>query len=588
MKKKGLHIAFYGLVLLLAVPALQLQFGLFREKPLNGAFTLAEKPVFSKETWMDGSFQRNVEQYLKDNSGFRNFMVRFQNQLDYILFRQANAQGVVIGKNGQLFEYDYIRSWLALDYPGDSFVEKKLTRAAYVKEFLKKEKNIDLVIVFEPGKASFYPEYIPDEYSGEKSGPSTYERYRNKAIEIGLGFTDLQEYFMQLKPDAQYPLFPPYGTHWSVYGMKYAADSMLKLIEEERGIRFSGYGYGTDTPETSKKPRDTDDDVLKTMNLLFPMKGKTLAYPAFSFGTTDQEEKPMVLTVADSYYWNIFNTGIPRELFDNEAFWYFNTLVYPDHYLKPTFTNDLNIREEVEKQDVIFLMVTERFVHKFDWRFTDQLFHLYAPGWMNDPVYDKINDIMQLETWYEEMIEKSQNTGLSLEQVLINEGKFLYHREDTTGYLLEYGMEHYSRMISADSGWMAHVREKARAKNISDEEMLRNDAAYMFNLEHPGLFSIHNAWNETINKLTADPAAMDRLKSEAARNHLDFERYLRHEAWVLYKNEELLKTREAILSNPGWYRDVKQKAAEKGIPVDQMIKLDAIYLFDQKHSQFNL
>ncbi len=51
MRKKGLHIAFYGLVFLLAVPVLQLQFKLFEEKPLNGAFTLAEKPAFSKETW---------------------------------------------------------------------------------------------------------------------------------------------------------------------------------------------------------------------------------------------------------------------------------------------------------------------------------------------------------------------------------------------------------------------------------------------------------------------------------------------------------------------------------------------------------
>ena len=64
-------------------------------------------------------------------------------------------------KTQTALEYDYIRSWLAIDYPGDSFIEKKLQRTKYVQEYLKREKGIDLVIVFEPGKASFYPEYIP-------------------------------------------------------------------------------------------------------------------------------------------------------------------------------------------------------------------------------------------------------------------------------------------------------------------------------------------------------------------------------------------------------------------------------------------
>ncbi len=40
-------------------------------------------------------------------------------------------------------------------------------------------------------------------------------------------------------------------------------------------------------------------------------------------------------------------------------------------------------------------MITERFLYKFDWTFIDQLYALYTPAWLKDPVYDNINKIMQ-------------------------------------------------------------------------------------------------------------------------------------------------------------------------------------------------
>ena len=52
-----------------------------------------------------------------------------------------------------------------LTTPGNPSSPKKLNRAKYVQEYLKKEKGIDLVIVFEPGKASFYPEFISGNYT---------------------------------------------------------------------------------------------------------------------------------------------------------------------------------------------------------------------------------------------------------------------------------------------------------------------------------------------------------------------------------------------------------------------------------------
>jgi hypothetical protein len=580
MKKSGLHIAFVIIIILMALPAVQMRFHLFKEKPLNGAFKLAERPQFTKVNWKSGEYQGQIESYLKDHSGFRNFLVRLQNQVDFSLFRQANAEGAIVGKNKQLFEYDYIRSWLAIDYPGDSFIEKKMQRTKYVQEYLKREKGIDLIVVFEPGKASFYPEYLPSKYVKKKHGPSTYDRYRQKAKDLNIDFTDLHQYFLNLKPGSEYPLFPRYGTHWSVYGMWFAADSLLNLIESRRGIPLTE--FRGNSMETSFKPRDTDDDVLKTMNLLCPLKGEKLAYPVYSFDTAHPGDKPMVLVVADSYYWNIFNTGIPKYLFANEAFWYFNTLVYPEYYSQPVYTKDLDLRREVEKQQVIFLMVTERFVHKFDWTFIDQLYNLYTPDWLQDPVYDKINDIMQVATWYEEMIKKAERKHISLEEILITEGKFMYFQDDTAGYMINYGPEHFSQIIANDTGWMSHIREKAKKRNISSDEMLYADALYIFQQDYPGLFEFNRGMTAVEERLYSDQKVLDSLKMEAESFYWDPESFIRIKAWRIYQEEEIRKSCNAIRSDSAWLGEVTQKALKKGISVDDMIRMDAEYMWKER------
>lgn len=580
MGKKGLHIIFYLLLLLVMVPALQMLFQIFDEKPLHGAFNEAEKPVFSKENWMKGIFQLKAENYLKDKAGFRNFFIRLQNQIDFSLFRQANAEGAVVGKDNQLFEYDYIRSWLALDYPGDYFAEKKFQRMKFIQEYLKREKNIDLIFVFEPGKASFYPEYLPERFTRQKKGPSTYDQFRQKAVDAGIDFIDLHQYFLQLKPGSKYPLFPKYGTHWSVYGMSFAADSILNLIKNRRGANL--VEVKTDTIETSYIPRDTDDDVLKTMNLLFPLKGEKLAYPAFSFDTVHRGDKPMVLVIADSYYWNFFNTRIPKYVFGNEAFWYFNSLVYPDYYFKPTFTKDLNFKAEIEKQQVILVMITERFVHKGDWKFIDQLCGLYAPHFFHDPVYTNINNIMQVEEWYSDIISKSAKNGRPLEESLIDEGKFIYLKEDTAGYILNFGIEHYEKMIANDTAWFSAVQLKARKKNISDEEMLHADAIYMLEHSFPEIYAFGEKLRGHEAKLRADADNLDRIVKYAKVHYYDPEEYIRYQAWQNLKEDELNSTRQAILNTPDWLAHVKQKAEKKGITVEEMISVDAVYMFDQK------
>ena len=92
-------------------PAIQKKYAIFQVKKLDGDFVLTEKPVFSWTDWFDGRFQMTYDKYLEDHIGFRDFLVRLTNQIDYSLYRIPHAEGVIVGKDDQLIEYDYIRAY---------------------------------------------------------------------------------------------------------------------------------------------------------------------------------------------------------------------------------------------------------------------------------------------------------------------------------------------------------------------------------------------------------------------------------------------------------------------------------------------
>lgn len=479
------HILFVVTIAALLLPGLQKAFHLISENSLSGDFILAEEPVFSVFSWLDGSFQPQFNNYLEQHIGFRSSLVRLDNQIDFSLYRKANAEGVVIGKEDFLFEYDYIRAFTGNDFVGEQYISEKMNRLKFLQKYLKNSLDIDLILVFEPGKASFYPEYIPDRYLSKEDPKTNYTAYLQTAQNLSLDYIDLNSYFQKLKDTSLYPLFPKYGTHWSIYGMSFAADTLLKAIEKIRNVDLRKVTF--DSVFVSQQPLKTDDDVEKPMNLLFSLPPVEMAYPVFEFEMDSVANKPMVLAVADSYYWNIFNTRIPENVFANEAFWYFNAKVYPEFYAQALYVRDLNLQQEIEKQDIIFLMVTERFLYKIDWGFVDDVYKLYTPPELQLPVYDELTRILKDEVWFAGMIQTAKERKQDLDSTLWTEARYQFKKKNKLAYLSQFGSKYYEEVIHQDSTWSAGVEAKAKRKNLSYEQMLRIDADYMFKKNYPDL-----------------------------------------------------------------------------------------------------
>jgi len=416
-QKRFLFIVVIAIMLL---PFAQSTLNFIKLKPLDGAFELAEKPNFKFFTWrrwFDEVFQNKFNKGIEDNVGFRNFLLRLNNQIDYTLFSRTSTYKAVIGKSDCLFEEGYILDYTGRNFVGKDFINEELQRAKAVQDYLKREKNIDLIIVFEPGKASYFPEFIPNRYRPEKRTLSNYSYYVQQCKALNINYLDLNAWFVSLKDTSRYPLYPKYGVHWSTYGMYLAVDTLMKFIEKTRGIDMPDFYWNN--MKVTDRIIDSDYDIELTLNLLFQLPHEALAYPRIKYMKSSGKLKPNVLTIADSYYWSIYNSNIPDSVFNKHEFWYYNYTIYPDSWGKKVrYVDHKDDKENIEKQDVILLMITELNLYRGFFQFVDKAYKIYFPDAKPDESYDFKTAYLNGDYCLKDLLFKADSCKMSPEDLL--------------------------------------------------------------------------------------------------------------------------------------------------------------------------
>lgn len=504
------YILFVFVLVVMIFPTVQKECDIFNDPPLNGDFVAYSQPGLYWTEFYTGRFQTAYDQYLEQNVGFHNTLVRLKNQLDYTLFRNPNAEGIVIGKDDYIFEYDYIRQLTGRDYVGMEFIDEKLRRLKYVQNYLKTNHDIEFIIVFMPGKASFYKEFIPDKYLSTGNDSTNYQVYIGEIKKRDIRHIDLNSYFLSIKESSEHPLFPKYGTHWSIYGMSKASMILIDSLELFTGKQMNT--YDPDSLYFSYAPLRTDYDGGKALNIINILSEEKFAYPYYQFGNDTSKYKPCVLSIGDSFYWNIFNAGIPKNLFANEAFWYYNNKIYPDFYIHPKYTYEINLKDEVENTDAIFIMVTERFLNIFDWGLIDQLYYLYTPDYVKNPIYDYINGILKDPVWFDKLISDAIAKNKTLENELYKHARHQYQINQNFDFMVENGLEVYKEYYRNKPELELMVHNKAIQNNLSFENMLTKEADYLFRLQKPEIYEKHNRYIKKIDKLKSDSIAMDSIR----------------------------------------------------------------------------
>ncbi len=413
----GKIIIYSSICLLLTIP---LVFSFFPESK-GSLLNNIPKIEFNlkKFTWpnfFSSKFQDNAEAYTKQNIGFANNWVRLNNELNFRLFRYSGTKKLVLGKDDYFYEEIYITEYLGRNYIGDFFVEKKVKALKKLQILLKKEKGIDLILVFEPGKAYFSPEQIPDRYHPEIKSTSNFDSFLYYCKKENVNFLDLNNYFKEYKKKTNHLLYSKYGVHWSTYGMWQAAFQLVNIIERTSGFDLPEIIQISDSTSTISK--DLDFDMEPPMNLLKELPHEKMYFPVMQFRTDPSKELPRVLTIADSYYWSIWNSPIKQHLFSQNDYWYYNKTIYPDIWDPAIYVVDSTRKQNIESLDIILLMITDANLYNFGWDFIEQTLAIFDSSYKEDIYLTCLNEIMNDYEQYSDIKNESIRKQIPFKDVL--------------------------------------------------------------------------------------------------------------------------------------------------------------------------
>jgi hypothetical protein len=541
------HILFGFIMVMLFTPMLQSLTKLRHEKGLRGAFTLLPKPRLVIDSIFSGSYMNRMNDYVEQNIGFRPTLIRINNQLDYSLYKISHGQGVVIGKNGQLLEEDYITEFLGRNFIGEKTIAKSVMHLKFLQDYLKKEKNIDLIVVLSPSKVRFYEEDIPDRFKPENRSITNYKCFIDNFNAAGLKYINFSSWFVGMKKKAEYPVFPQTGIHWSDYGSLLAFDSIIRYVEAERKIRMPKMTFSR--IDMSDTARSVDADLWSVMNLLCYIPHPSLAYPVIEVKDQPGKTRPGLLTIGDSFYWNWFYNAVPGKEFSDPVFWLYNRQVYSKQINGTMFTDKLNIKEEVEKRDVVILMVTERFLYTTFWNFAEDLYKAYNPNpEAEEIVLDYGGRIRGYTEWFLAEIKKAHQENISIETMIDRDAAYSYGEDfkkkanpSRADSLLLYEVR-----IWGDSTKVAHAQNTANSLKISLAQMIKQKALEQLQTENGEL----------------KPA---KANTEA----------------IAEKQAAIKEIEKKIRADKNWLLLVKNKARDRHITLEEMIHIDAEWSYNQ-------
>jgi len=466
-----------GILLFLFVPALQNIFHFKWVKPLKGAYIEAPDVALSN-AWFDGDYQKKKEEYINQNFGLRNYFVRLNNQIDFSLFKKANVGKVIVGKGDFLFENNYLEAYSGNNFAGEQKLDELYKKLKIVQDFLQ-EKGIFLEVIFAPGKATFFSEFIPDGWiTGKKI--NNYQYSKKLCKKHNIRYIDFNAWFLSQKDFSPYDLYPKTGIHWSNYGSLIAFDSLTKHVEYYTGLNLKTFTITN--VSFSDSLRGPDNDIGEAMNLMWDIQPFPMPYASYHW-TEEEYVKPKAIFIGDSYFWNIYYEGLTNNVYEDCKFWYYNETVYPETETERKVKN-LNLLDEVKKQKVIYLLATECNVQDIGWGFIEKVYEAYdkelkAIFRKNVYIQNIIEEINNTPGWLNDIKKKAKNNNISIEQQIKMDALYIYDVDYGRKEVIELTEETKTRIFNTPE-WIEQIKKKAKEKNLSFEEMVELDAKYIY------------------------------------------------------------------------------------------------------------
>ncbi|MCE3226053.1 MAG: sugar O-acetyltransferase precursor [Bacteroidetes bacterium] len=342
-------------MIVIFIPLLEQKFGIFdRTDILYGSYEIKKDTVLTPENWFNRRYQQKKEDFVNENFGFRNFLVKLNNEIEFSFYKDLHVNDVFLGKNNYLYGNTFYQNYTGRTFK-QKYADSVFKTITQLNESLK-AKNVKLLVCFAPCKESFYPEFLPDTNLAQVKDVNFYTYYQKKLKVAGVPLLDYDSYFRKLKPTAEHPLFTQGAVHWTTYGAYIALDTLLRRVAFETGKKVNTFHIKD--IELSDTARLGDDDITKAMNLLRRVNTEKLAYPTIEYEhNNDSCEKPKVMIIGDSFFYGLNNTWIPGKVFSKETYflYYFKTANPFDPSKKGGPVEELDLNEELKNTDIVIL-----------------------------------------------------------------------------------------------------------------------------------------------------------------------------------------------------------------------------------------
>ena len=440
MKSNKLHTFLFALVIAaLFLPMIQMVKPFVEVGPLFGSIVPTAKDSLTLEAWFDGTYQENRNKYINEQFGFRNTAVRLHNQIAFSFFGKAKANGVIIGKEDYLYEIKYINAFRGAEEVSQAKVDSNLVMLKALQTKLK-EKGIELVVVMNPGKASFYPEFIPDEFP-ILSDRSYYSEYQKGLESQGIQHIDFGKWFREMKGKTPAPLFPKTGIHWSQYGSTLAADSLVNYCMKLFGKNMNEFAWNKKELPLSTTMESVDDDIGLGMNLLLPIAPLPMAYPRVSVNLNYSNDnigvQPRVAIISDSYFFNLLQLPWAPDIFQSLNFYFYNRELHKLPERTMTNTDPLSQMKEIEKSQVVFIMATECNMDKLGWGFIRTAFKYFVLEENIDSLELRVlkfkNNILSDKDWLKAIELKAKQNKVPLDTMIMRDARYMAEMEYSSG-----------------------------------------------------------------------------------------------------------------------------------------------------------
>ncbi|HTB06091.1 MAG TPA: hypothetical protein VK806_03985 [Bacteroidia bacterium] len=416
---KGALLAIIMCILLL--PLIQSRFKLIKVKPLFGLVQAESDTTFSWPAWFSSRFQYKREKYLNDSSGLREIYIRIHNQIDFTVFKKIDNTGIISGKDGTLFSIDYAKAYAGSDYIGIDAIVDKVKKLRHIQDILQ-TRNKTLIVLLAPGKASYEPELLPDFY---RTGRINNYVVLTKIIKgYGLNCIDFNDYFRKQRNKAKYPLYTKYTAHWSRYGVCLAGDSIVKYIERIRNIDMVH-------PDMSVinvgEAEGGEVELENEMNLLFDLKHEKVGIPVIKDIKDSTKAMPKLFFIGDSYFWNLAVFFNFWNEFSNLTFCYYGSDIYRKGGEGVLHKSDINLKDEIDKADVIILESTELNYDRIGWWFSDEVGQLLITDGLSkywtSPEYITLlrntkENLKSQPQAFKDIVIKAKNRKISVDSML--------------------------------------------------------------------------------------------------------------------------------------------------------------------------